>query len=785
MTIQTDQSNDSEDLIVDVADEFLERLRRNEHPTVEEYTARYPALEDKLTSYLPIIATMENVAADDTLAARRDDTQSVSGIDPPKHSGDLPIGSTFGRYDIIKQLGAGAMGIVYLANDQRLGRSVALKVAKLDRNDDQAVQRFEREARAIALVKHPNLCSIYDVDEQDGRHFLTMEYVEGETLAAKLNRGDQYSMQQAADLVRTIAVAVQAAHEAGIIHRDLKPANIMINERDEPVVMDFGLARSSVIDDSELTHAGAILGSPAYMAPEQVLADHDRVGPATDVYALGVLLYQTLCGCKPFDGSSYSVMKQIETANPPSPSSIREGVDRRLEAICLRAMSKRIGDRHESAADFATELSTYTSDVLPNAHKANRGWIIALAIAVLFIAVALPAAMLSQRAKTTNELAPETTATVEFARIDDKSSEATSSDASMLLPPRPIATAKSSAHFVSIGEPIGGSIRAVELGDFDGDGDLDALLARHRSRLMVMLNDGSGNFSEGPPINDPDTWRDWEITLGDVDADGDIDAFVTRNGNDKLWLNDGNAHFTLSEFDFGDFESNQARFGDIDRDGDLDLFVAQRGRSVLWINDGFGKLTDSGQHFDDKYYCGCALGDLNGDGSLDIFVGTVESSSQVWLNDGDGTFGNSHHTIEALAVWDITLADWENDGDLDVFVSNHEGPSSMWLNNGEGFFTLDQHGPSSRKTVGLCIADLDGDSDLDVLESNAADGDQDTVWLNDGERLFATNINLPSIDAQRWAIGDLDNDGDIDIFTDRVWVNQSNSVAAERLESTN
>jgi hypothetical protein len=279
---------------------------------------------------------------------------------PTAAPGALP--PQFGRYRIVKLLGKGGMGSVYLAHDSKLDRPVALKVPSFSAEDDATLlERFYREARAAATIDHPNLCPVYDVGQVGGAHYLTMAYIEGESLAQRILKKPGLSQREAAGLVRKVALGVGEAHAHGVIHRDLKPNNIMLNRRGEPVVMDFGLARRSKAEDLRLTPSGSMLGTPAYMPPEQVRGDADLMGPGSDVYSLGVVLYELLTGQLPFVGSFGAVMADILTRPPRPPSSLRPDVEPQLEAICLKALAKAPGDRYAGMADFAAALEEYLS----------------------------------------------------------------------------------------------------------------------------------------------------------------------------------------------------------------------------------------------------------------------------------------------------------------------------------------------------------------------------------------------------------------------------------------
>jgi tRNA A-37 threonylcarbamoyl transferase component Bud32/ribosomal protein S27E len=271
------------------------------------------------------------------------------------------LGDAFGRYRILKTLGKGAMGSVYLAHDTQLDRKVALKIPKFSaEQDSKFIARFLREARSAATLSHPNICSIFDVGEIGRTHFITMAYIQGHPLSEFINPDKPQRDRNVASTVRKIALALQEAHGNGVVHRDVKPANIMIDQRTEPIIMDFGLARPiNDADDARLTRDGAILGSPAYMSPEQIEGRPDKLGPACDIYSLGVILYELLTGQLPFQGSVASIIGQVLSKQPDSPDKLRDDIDPRLAAICVRAMSKQIEDRFPSMKEFASALSEF------------------------------------------------------------------------------------------------------------------------------------------------------------------------------------------------------------------------------------------------------------------------------------------------------------------------------------------------------------------------------------------------------------------------------------------
>lgn len=273
------------------------------------------------------------------------------------------------RYEVRRLLGVGGMGAVYLAHDKALDRPVALKVPQFAVGDTSAHERFTREARSAASLNHPGICPVYDVGEADGVPYLAMAYVEGKPLNDLLKAArSAVPPRSAATLARFIALAMHAAHVAGIVHRDLKPANVMITPKRRPVVMDFGLARRAFGDSSgrRLTLPGTYIGTPSYMPPEQVNGEADEIGPGTDIYALGVILFECLTGRLPFEGAQGWVMAQIVSQAPPRPSSLRIGLPPELDLICLRCLEKRPRDRYASMLDLAADLEQYLTLTAPS-----------------------------------------------------------------------------------------------------------------------------------------------------------------------------------------------------------------------------------------------------------------------------------------------------------------------------------------------------------------------------------------------------------------------------------
>ena len=253
------------------------------------------------------------------------------------------------------------MGSVFLARDEILDREVAIKFPLPDqRSDEQALRRVGGEARTAAKLHHPNLCPIHDVGEVEGVPFFVMPLLKGETLSTRLAVGP-FQPTEARELVRRIALAIAHAHGLGIVHRDLKPSNIMLGPSHEPIVMDFGIARSTLDMDEMLTQSGVPIGTPHYMSPEQADGDRGAIGPRSDVYSLGVILYHLLSGRCPFEGSMGRVLGLIQHAEPPALSSLAPGIDPSLERICARAMAKSPSARFSSMEEFASAIDDAAS----------------------------------------------------------------------------------------------------------------------------------------------------------------------------------------------------------------------------------------------------------------------------------------------------------------------------------------------------------------------------------------------------------------------------------------
>lgn len=268
----------------------------------------------------------------------------------------------FGDYELLEEIACGGMGVVYKARQVSLNRIVAVKMMLAGQfAREEYVQRFKAEAEAAGSLQHPNIVAIHEVGECDGQHYFSMDFVPGRDLA-ELVRKAPLPAGRAVGYVRTIAQAVHYAHERGLLHRDLKPSNILIDESDQPRITDFGLAKR-LTADPQLTQTGQVLGSPNYLSPEQAEGRHREVGPESDVYSLGAILYHLVTGRPPFQAENLvGVLQQVSHHDPVSPRLLNPGVPRDVETICLKCLEKDPRHRYPSAKALAEELDRFLCD---------------------------------------------------------------------------------------------------------------------------------------------------------------------------------------------------------------------------------------------------------------------------------------------------------------------------------------------------------------------------------------------------------------------------------------
>ncbi|QDT73490.1 Serine/threonine-protein kinase PknB [Lacipirellula limnantheis] len=338
-----------------------------------------------------------------TCLLREGMAETIAPNSPPTFAGSNPKVHYFGDYEVESQVARGGMGVVYKARQLTLNRPVALKMILAGHlADDVAIDRFYAEAEAVANLKHPNIVAIHEVGLHEGQHYFSMDYIDGPSLAEWAARRPTPALQ-AATLVKTIAEAVHFAHSRGTLHRDLKPSNILIDADNVPHVTDFGLAKTTG-SGRNLTQTGDIMGTPAYMSPEQASGRHDQIGPHSDVYALGAIFYELLTGEPPFqsDNPMAALLKVME-AEPIAPRTRNSAIPPDLETICLKCLEKSPQRRYHSARDLAEDLDRFIrrepiharpASVARKAASWMRGHPGILAAATAFTVAALVAGLL-------------------------------------------------------------------------------------------------------------------------------------------------------------------------------------------------------------------------------------------------------------------------------------------------------------------------------------------------------------------------------------------------------
>lgn len=355
--------------------------------------------------------SIEGLVSSQLVSAFDDSPTRTMTVDVSKGV-EVEKGSFIGRFEILEEVGAGGFGSVYKAHDRELDRVVALKVPKSSAASEINAELFLREAQLAASVRDPNIVVVHEIGKDGDRAFICSDFIEGATLKAWAHR-TKPSFKDCCKLIIRIAKSLQKAHDAKLIHRDLKPANILMDSDGNPFITDFGLAKRIVTDEIGNVLASQtggekrreIVGTPAYMSPEQAIGDLSLINKKTDIYSLGVILYELIVGKRPFSGSSASLIQDVLYQDPEKPLEANEKVPKALSAIIEKAMSKNQRDRFESAAEFAEDLQrfvdgtpTKTSPLTPaenifyqvSKHRMVVVACLAVVLAVCITAVTLP-----------------------------------------------------------------------------------------------------------------------------------------------------------------------------------------------------------------------------------------------------------------------------------------------------------------------------------------------------------------------------------------------------------
>ncbi|HUY90441.1 MAG TPA: serine/threonine-protein kinase [Pirellulales bacterium] len=353
-------AQEREEQLAQLLERMTAELRSGRPPDIEALAREHPDFSGELRELWAAVQVAEGIAAGLSQSSWSTVPPTVGLSKSGGAAADLP--RRFGDFELQAELGRGGMGVVYLARQCSLDRAVGLKMilqGELASASDLA--RFRSEAESAARLDHPHIVPVYEVGECDGQPYFVMKYVAGTTLARRLAEGP-LPPRDAAEILAPICDAIHFAHSRGILHRDLKPSNILIDAEGRPHVTDFGLAKR-VTGDSQLTRSGAILGTPCYMAPEQAAGNRGQLGPASDVYSLGTILYQMLTGRPPFQAATAvdTVLLVLEQ-DPLPPRLLNPRADRDLEMIALKCLQKLPALRYPTAKALADDLRAYLTD---------------------------------------------------------------------------------------------------------------------------------------------------------------------------------------------------------------------------------------------------------------------------------------------------------------------------------------------------------------------------------------------------------------------------------------
>ncbi|WP_182864750.1 WD40 repeat domain-containing serine/threonine protein kinase [Stieleria mannarensis] len=361
-----DSSGSHDEAFDRIVHEYYQAVENGQRVDAKVFIDQHLEFKDELQSFF---ADLENVGY---LANRRGISGTLAATPTDLEPQTLTVGpgsslTYIGEYRILEEIARGGMGVVFKARQEKLRRTVALKMIRSGRLAGKAeVDRFKREARAAAMIKHSNIVGVHEIGVHDGQYYFTMDYVESESLRERLREGSLVP-QKAAKLVVALARATHFAHTRGILHRDLKPANILVDSNEQPHITDFGLAKSLAnfdeTSDVDITRSGQIIGTPSYMAPEQAAAKYQLVGVGSDIYSLGAILYACLSGRAPFVAeSAVETIHQVIHHEPVAPSVLNPRVPKDLETICLKCLEKEPHKRYGTAALLADDLTLYLAN---------------------------------------------------------------------------------------------------------------------------------------------------------------------------------------------------------------------------------------------------------------------------------------------------------------------------------------------------------------------------------------------------------------------------------------
>jgi serine/threonine protein kinase len=340
--------------IDDICDDFETAWKGGETPSLESFADRVePAERPRLLRELVPIEEHYRRSRGERAAM-----ESLSLSNGCVDTRDASAGTRLGRFELIERVGTGSFGTVWKARDTELDRMVAIKIPRNAQLSADEAEKFIREARSAARLRHPNIVSVHDFGRSDGSIYIVSDFVQGEPLSEVLT-SRRLSTTAAVNLAIKIADALGHAHEAGVIHRDLKPSNIMVDEAGEPHLTDFGLAKRDAAE-ATVTLDGVVLGTPAYMSPEQARGEGHAVDRRTDIYSLGVVLFQMVTGQLPFRGTARMLLDRVINDEAPSPRRIDASIPKDLETICLKCLQKDAARRYPSAKEVVDDLKRFS-----------------------------------------------------------------------------------------------------------------------------------------------------------------------------------------------------------------------------------------------------------------------------------------------------------------------------------------------------------------------------------------------------------------------------------------
>jgi serine/threonine protein kinase len=702
-------------------DVLVELLRdstaENEGPT-EDLEALITRLSDLCPAASGSDTAVINPALLPALAGLEEATQEVYDfLGPPEAADEI---GRIGLYRILKVLGIGGMGVVFQAEDQQLHRRVALKMLKpILAAGPSARRRFLREARAIAGLVHENIVSILHVAEDRGIPYLAMPLLDGETLEARLQREGQLPVADIVRIGREVALGLAAAHEGGIIHRDIKPSNIFLAAAGPVKILDFGLARA-VSDEAHLTQSGLIVGTPAYMAPEQ--AHGEAQDPRCDLFSLGAVLYHMATGKTPFRGANtLGILRALEMSRPRPPHLVNSALSPALSRLILCLLAKAPPGRPPSARAVAADLEAIRDGRADLRPTSRQRWFRRVAAVLLLAAGVLFGFLLFRPAPLKAGL--------------------------RFSPPHLFTTGR---------HPFG-----VNTADLNGDGHQDLVVTNHEDdTVSVFLAKGDGSFHPASTLKAGRFPRG--VAVADINGNGKPDLLVANCGEPYekpgtvcVFLDDGQGGFAEAvHYEVGPIPFSVG-VGDFNHDGLSDLVVTAIGWSgvlgkeggvFLLLGNGDGTFQPAVAIGSREFAHGIVEGDFNGDGKLDLAVTySVRNIVGVLLGNGDGAFQSAREVAVNDTPSVLAASDFNGDGKLDLAVtSGQTGTVCVLLGNGDG--TLQPpvvYGNLGRKTHGVVVGDLNQDGKLDLavgsLEDNAL-----VVLLGAGDGTFQKALRVPT-----------------------------------------